>query len=84
MGFGAEKDDFVVKIRAISWMEGGENCGDARSTSNKANPRIKSNKILTHQQITKKKLGLFLVGIFEIGEEHNKIRLENKGEAPKS
>ena len=25
----------------------------------------------------KKKLGLFLVGIFEFGEEHNKIRLEN-------
>ena len=27
---------------------------------------------------SQKKLGLFLVGIFEIGEEHNKIRLENK------
>ena len=26
----------------------------------------------------KKKLGLFLVGIFEIGGEHNKIKLENK------
>ena len=25
-----------------------------------------------------KKIGLFLVGIFEIGEEHNKIKLENK------
>jgi hypothetical protein len=23
-------------------------------------------------------LGLFLMGIFEIGEEHNKIRLEKK------
>ena len=26
---------------------------------------------------SQKKLGLFLVGNFEIGEEHNKIRLEN-------
>ena len=26
---------------------------------------------------SQKKLGLFLVGIFEIGEEHNKIKLEN-------
>ena len=26
---------------------------------------------------SQKNLGLFLVGIFEIGEEHNKIRLEN-------
>ena len=29
-------------------------------------------------KLRQKKLGLFLVGIFEIGEEHNKIRLENK------
>ena len=27
---------------------------------------------------SQKNLGLFLVGIFEIGEEHNKIRLENE------
>ena len=27
---------------------------------------------------SQKKLGLFLVGIFEIGEEHNKIRLEKQ------
>ena len=27
---------------------------------------------------SQKKLGLFLVGIFKIGEEHNKIRLENE------
>ena len=25
-----------------------------------------------------KKLGLFLVGIFKIGEDHNKIKLENE------
>ena len=34
-----------------------------------------------HHQTNKsqKKLGLFLVGIFEIGEEHNKTMLENRG-----
>ena len=34
---------------------------------------------LHHTNKSQKKLGLFLVGIFEIGEEHNKIKLENKG-----
>ena len=43
---------------------------------------IKINKTSSNQQITKK-LGLFLVGIFEIGEEHNKIKLENKGRGSK-
>ena len=38
--------------------------GKARSTCNTRNLRIKSNKTSSHQQITKKKLGLFLVGIF--------------------
>ena len=32
---------------------------------------------LHHTNKSQKKLGLFLVGIFEIGKEHNKIRLEN-------
>ena len=32
---------------------------------------------LPHTNKSQKKLGLFLVGIFEIGEEQNKIRLEN-------
>ena len=37
-----------------------------------------NNKTSSNQQITKK-LGLFFfVVIFEIGEEHNKIRLENE------
>ena len=58
-------------------MEGGETCGEAKSTCYTRNPWIKSNKTSSHQQITKKVLGLFLVGIFEIGEEHNKIKLEN-------
>ena len=33
---------------------------------------------LHHTNKSQKKLGLFLVGILKIGEEHNKIRLENK------
>ena len=33
---------------------------------------------LHHTNKSRKKLGLFLVGIFEIGEEHNKIRLEKE------
>ena len=48
--------------------------------------QIHGSKSTKHHQTNKsqKKLGLFLVGIFEIGEEHNKIRLENKEGAPKS
>ena len=65
---GAEIDDFKGKIGEISWMESGENWGKARSTSNKANPRIKFNKTSSHQQITKKIGGYFWVGIFKIGE----------------
>ena len=75
---GAEIDDFGGKIAEISWMESGENWGKARSTSNKANPRIKFNKTSSNQQITKKFGGYFWWGIFEFGEEHNKIRLEKK------
>ena len=38
-----------------------------------------SNPTKLHQtNKSQKKLGLFLVGIFEIEEEHNKISLENK------
>ena len=41
--------------------------------------QIHGSKSTKYHQTNKsqKKLGLFLVGIFEIGEEHNKIRLEN-------
>ena len=52
--FGAEIDDFGGKIVEISWMEGGETWGDARSTRNQANPWIKINKTSSQQQITKK------------------------------
>ena len=63
LDFGAEIDDFGGKIGEISWMEGGETLVDARSTRNQAN-RSKSTKHHQNEQITKK-LGLFLVGIFE-------------------
>jgi hypothetical protein len=77
--FWAEMDDFRGKIEEISWMEGGETWGDARSTRNQANPWIKINKTSSKPTNHKKKLGLFLVGIFEFGEEHNKTRLEKEG-----
>ena len=60
---GAEIDDFGGKIAEISWMESGENWGKARSTSNKANPWIKSNKTSSHQQTTKK-IGAIFGGDF--------------------
>ena len=60
---GAEIDDSKVKIGEISWMEGGETWGDARSPRNQANPWIKINKTSSNQQITKQIWGLFLVGI---------------------
>ena len=56
-------------------MESGETWGNARSTRNQANPWIKINKTSSNQQITKN-WGYFWWG-FSIGEEHNKIRLEN-------
>ena len=71
-------DDFGVKIEEISWMEGGETCGEARSTRNTANPWIKINKTSSNQQITKK-LGLFLVRIFEFRTKSSKRRLEMEG-----
>ena len=65
------------KIGEILWMESGVNLGKARSTSNKANPQIKFNKIPSHQQI-KKKLGLFLWGNFRIRTKNNKTKLKTK------
>ena len=57
--FGAEIDDLGGKIGWISWMEGGETWGYARSTRNQANPWIKINKTSSHQQITKHFGGYF-------------------------
>ena len=64
---GAEIDDFGGKIGEISWMESGENWGKARSTSNKANPRIKFNKTSSNQQITKKLGAIFWWGFSNLG-----------------
>ena len=50
-----------------------ENWGKARSTCNTRNMRIKSNKTLSHQQITKKNWGNF-----RVRAKNNKIKLENK------
>ena len=43
-----------AKFRGICGWKLEENGWEARSTQNKANPQIQTNKISTHQQITKK------------------------------
>ena len=75
--FWVESGNFGVKIEKISSMKSGETWGNARSTRNQANPWTKSTKH-HHTNKSQKNLRLFLVGIFEIKEEHNKIKLENK------
>ena len=74
--FWAENGDFGVKIDEISWMKDGKlgEMLDPLKTK-----QIHGSKSTKHHQTNKsqKNLGLFLVGIFEIGEKHNKIRLEN-------
>ena len=52
-----------AKIRGICGWKLGVNGWEARSTQNKANPRIQTNKISTHQQITKK-IGAIFGGEF--------------------
>lgn len=64
----------LVKFGGICGWEG---WGKARSTQHKANPRIQTNKISTHQQITKK-IGAILVGNFRIRTKINKTRLERQ------
>ena len=51
--------------------------GEARSTSHTQNSRIKTNKISTHEQITKK-IGAISGGDFRIRTKNNKIRLETQ------
>ena len=51
--------------------------GEARSTSHTQNSRIKTNKISTHEQITKK-IGAIFGGDFRIRTKNNKIRLETQ------
>ena len=57
--------------------------GKARSTRGNTNPRVKSNKTSTHQQITKK-IGAIFVGNFQNRTKNNKIKLEHKERDPKS
>lgn len=61
-----------AKFGGIGGWKLGEKGWEARSTENKANPRIRTNKISTHQQISKKKLGYFWWGIFELGRKTTK------------
>ena len=59
------RTNFWGKIEEIWWMEVGETWGDARSTPNEQNPRIKINKTSSNQQITKK-IGAIFGGDFRI------------------
>jgi hypothetical protein len=63
----------------FGWISRWRWWGKARSTRGKANPWSKSNKISSHQQITKNFGGVFLVGNFRIRTKNNKIKLENEG-----
>ncbi len=76
MGQGQrEISDFEVKFDGISWMESGENLGDARSTRNQENPWIKINKTSSNQQITKKFGAIFWWGFSDLGrKQQNKAR----------
>ena len=61
-----------AKFGGICGWKMGQNGWEARSTQNKANSRIQTNKISTHQQITKKFWGYFWWGIFELGRKTTK------------
>ena len=63
--FWAEMGDFWGKIEEISWMEGGETWGDARSTRNQANPWMKINKT-SSKPTNQKKIGAIFGGDFRI------------------
>ena len=66
---GQNSEDFVDGI----WGKGGVKLDlPATHEIRGSNPTK-----LHHTNKSQKKLGLFLVGIFEIGEEINKTRLEN-------
>ena len=72
MRFWAEIDKFGVKIDEISWMKDRETWGDARSTRNQENPRIKINKTSSNQQIAKKIWGYFWWGFSKLGKNTTK------------
>ena len=71
--FWAEMDDFRGEIEEISWMEGGDTWGDARSTRNQENPWIKINKTSTKPTNHKKIWGYFWWGFSDLGKEHTKL-----------
>ena len=62
--FGEEEDGDVEIERICGWKRVGR-VGKARSTRGNTNPWIKSNKISTHQQITKE-FGAIFGGDFRI------------------
>ena len=72
LDLGAKIDDFKVKIGEISWMESGETWEMLDPLETK---KIHGSKSTKHHQTNKsqKKLGLFLVGIFEFGTKSTKI-----------
>ena len=76
-GFGrknlGKSPDPKGENKKLEEMKGGE----ARSMSHTQNSRIKTNKISTHEQITKK-IGAIFGGDFRIRTKNNKIRLETQ------
>ena len=72
LDFGAEIDDFGGKIGEISWMEGGETWGNARSTQNQANPWIKINKTSSKPTNHRKIWGYFWWGFSNLGRNQAK------------
>ena len=58
LGFMMGRTKFIESERFRGWKRWRRR-GKARSTQGKANPRIKSNKISSHQQITKKIRSIF-------------------------
>ena len=69
---GAEIDDFGGKIAEISWMESGEIGGKLDPQVTKQIHRSNSTKH-HHTNKSQKKLGLFLVGIFEFRTKSTKL-----------
>jgi len=81
--FGDEKDG-EVEIERIGGWKREVMVGKARSTRSNANPWTKSNKISTHQQITKKIGAIFGGAFLDLGrKQQNQARKHGVG-APKT
>ena len=64
----------------IWWMEKGGRVGKARSTRRNTNPWTKSNKISTHEQITKKIGAIFGGELLDLGrKQQNQARKHGVG-----